>query len=180
MINKNTQLKWPCKSLSWVTRWKILLSASWIAQWLKNLPAMQETRFRSLSWEDPLEEGMATHFSNLVWRFPWIEETDRLQFIRSQRAGHDWSNWEQWAHINPYSLQITEKMKDLYFTWRSGIRGSLKSVLGLSFHNSNIEKMYLRKVYKKKNSWLRDTASWKFCIHRSSLTAHGTNMRAQT
>jgi len=37
---------------------------------VKNLPAMRETRVRSLGWEDPLEEGMATHFSILAWRIP--------------------------------------------------------------------------------------------------------------
>ena len=39
-----------------------------VAQLVKNLSAMQKTRVRSLGWEDPLEEGMATHFSILVWR----------------------------------------------------------------------------------------------------------------
>ena len=41
---------------------------------VKILPAMQETRVRSLGWEDPLEEVMATHSSALVWRIPWTEE----------------------------------------------------------------------------------------------------------
>ena len=39
---------------------------------VKNLPAMQETRVQSLSREDPLEKGMATHSSILAWRIPWI------------------------------------------------------------------------------------------------------------
>ena len=41
---------------------------------VKNPPAMQETRVRSLSQEDPLEEEMATHFSILAWEIPWTEE----------------------------------------------------------------------------------------------------------
>ena len=45
-----------------------------MAQAIKNLPAMQETRVRSLSQEDPLEKGMATHSSILAWRIPWTEE----------------------------------------------------------------------------------------------------------
>ena len=45
---------------------------------VKNLPAMQETWVWSLGWEDPLEEGMATHSSIFVWRIPWTEEPDRL------------------------------------------------------------------------------------------------------
>ena len=44
---------------------------------------------QSLSWEDPLEEGMATHSSVLAWRIPWTEEPDGLQSIGSQRVRHD-------------------------------------------------------------------------------------------
>ena len=40
---------------------------------MKNLPAMQETRVRSLGQEDPLENGMATHSSILTWSIPWTE-----------------------------------------------------------------------------------------------------------
>ena len=43
----------------------------------------------SLGWEDPLEEGMATHSSVLAWRVPWTEEPHRLKSMGSQRAGHD-------------------------------------------------------------------------------------------
>ena len=44
--------------------------ASLVAQLVKNLPAVRETWVRSLGWEDPLEEGMATHSSILAWRIP--------------------------------------------------------------------------------------------------------------
>ena len=44
--------------------------ASLVAQIVKNLPAMRETWVQSLGWEDPLEEGMATHSSILAWRIP--------------------------------------------------------------------------------------------------------------
>ena len=57
-----------------------------MAQRLKRLPGIQETRVRSLGWEDPLEKEMATHSSTLAWRFPWREE---LQSVESQRVGHD-------------------------------------------------------------------------------------------
>ena len=50
-----------------------------MAQLVKNLPAMQETRVRSLGQEDPLEKEMATHSSILAWKIPWTEEPDRLQ-----------------------------------------------------------------------------------------------------
>ena len=65
--------------------------ASLVAQMVKNLPAMQElqeTQVRSLSQEDPLEEGMATHSSIIAWRLPWTEEPGWLQFMGSQRVGH--------------------------------------------------------------------------------------------
>ena len=55
---------------------------------LKYLPAMQETWVRSLSWEHPLEKGMATHFSALAWTIPWTEEPSKLQSMGSQRVGH--------------------------------------------------------------------------------------------
>ena len=56
---------------------------------VKNLPAMQETWVRSLGWEDPLEEGMATHSSVLAWRIRWAEEPGGLQSMGSYRVGHD-------------------------------------------------------------------------------------------
>ena len=54
---------------------------------VKNLPAMQETHIPSLGVENPLEKGMATHFSILAWRIPWTEEPGRLQSMGSQRTG---------------------------------------------------------------------------------------------
>ena len=56
---------------------------------VKNLLAMQEIWVRSLSQEDPLEKGMATHSGILAWRIPWMEEPGGLQSTGSQRAGHD-------------------------------------------------------------------------------------------
>ena len=60
-----------------------------LAQMVKNPPAMQETWVQSVSWEDPLEKGMSTHFSILAWSIAWTEEPGRLQSMGSQRAGHD-------------------------------------------------------------------------------------------
>ena len=82
---------------------------------VKNMPLMQETRVRSLGQQYPLEKGMATHSSILVWEIPWIEdpsrllekamaphsstlawkipwteEPGRLQSMGSLRVGHDW------------------------------------------------------------------------------------------
>ena len=55
---------------------------------LKRMPAMWETRVRSLDREDPLEKEMAIHSSTLAWKIPWTEEPDRLQSMGSQRVGH--------------------------------------------------------------------------------------------
>ena len=58
--------------------------ASLVAQLVKNLPALQETRVRSLGWEDSLEKEMATHSSILAWEIPWTEEPGGLQAIELQ------------------------------------------------------------------------------------------------
>ena len=58
-------------------------------RWSKNLSAVWETWVPSLGWEDPLEKGMATQSSIDAWRIPWTEEPARVQFMGSQRAGHD-------------------------------------------------------------------------------------------
>ena len=56
---------------------------------VKNLPTKQETWVRFLGQEDLLEKEMATHFSILAWKIPWMEELDKLQSMGSQRVGHD-------------------------------------------------------------------------------------------
>ena len=68
---------------------RVIIWASLVAQMVKNVAAMQETRVQSLGQEDPLEEGMATHSSVFAWRIPWTEEPGGLkQFMGSQRVGH--------------------------------------------------------------------------------------------
>jgi len=60
-----------------------------MAQMIKNLLAMQETRVLFLVWEDPLETEMATHSGILIWRIPWTDEPGWLQSTGLQRVGHD-------------------------------------------------------------------------------------------
>ena len=60
-----------------------------VAQKVKCLPAMQETRVRSLGQQDPLEKEMATHSSTLAQKIPWTEEPARLQSMWLQRVGYD-------------------------------------------------------------------------------------------
>ena len=66
-----------------------LWRASLVAQMVKNLPAMWETRVQSLGREDLLEKGMATRSNILAWRIPWTEEPDGLQSMGLQRVGHN-------------------------------------------------------------------------------------------
>ena len=59
---------------------------------VKNWPEIQETlgiQIPSLVWEDPLKEGMISHFSIIVWRIPWTEEPGRLYSIGSHRVRCD-------------------------------------------------------------------------------------------
>ena len=60
-----------------------------MAQRLKRLPGMRETRVQSLGREDPLEKEVATHSSILAWRIPWREEPGSLQSMGLQRVRHD-------------------------------------------------------------------------------------------
>ena len=62
---------------------------SLVAQLVKNLPTVQETRVPSLGWEDPLEKEIATHSSILGWKISWTEEPGGLQSMGLQRVGHD-------------------------------------------------------------------------------------------
>ena len=62
------------------------MASSLVAQTVKNLPAVQETWVRSLSGEDPLERGMATHSRILAWRIPRTEEPGGLQSMELQKS----------------------------------------------------------------------------------------------
>ena len=63
--------------------------ASLMAQTVKRLSAMQETRVQSLGWEDSLEKEMAAHSSILAWKIKWTAEPGRLPSMGSQRVGHE-------------------------------------------------------------------------------------------
>ena len=67
------------------------LTTSLVAQMVKRLSTMQETRVWSLGQEDPLEKEMAIHSSTIAWKIPWTEELGRLQSTGLQRVGHNWA-----------------------------------------------------------------------------------------
>ena len=88
-VTTNSLVVWPVGSLRTSTTF---CRASQVAQWVKNLPAMQEMQeiwARFLGQEDPLEEGKATHSNILAWRVPQTEEPGALRFMGWQRVGHD-------------------------------------------------------------------------------------------
>ena len=65
-----------------------------MARTVKDPSALQETRVRSLGWEDPLEKEMATHSSTLAWKIPWTEEPGRLESV-----GHKESDTTERLHF---------------------------------------------------------------------------------
>ena len=99
---------------------------------------MQETRVRSLGWEDPLEKEMAVHFSTIAWKIPWTEEPGRLQSMGLQKVGYDWATslslsifksyekehnkgiWGEWQDI-----VTLVKVVRIGIRWRGGLRKEL-------------------------------------------------------
>ena len=100
-----------------------------MAQMVKRLPAMQETRVRFLGWEDPLEKEMATHSSTLAWKIPWMAEPGGLQ-----SWGHKQSDTTERLHFSfaevneshslssvrlfgtPWAIQFLEFSRPEYWT----------------------------------------------------------------
>ena len=67
---------------------------------------MQETQemwLRSLGWDDPSEKEMETHCGILAWRIPWTEEPGGLQFMESQRVGHDFNSVQSLSHVRLFA-----------------------------------------------------------------------------
>ena len=106
-----------------------LLQYSWaslVAQLVKNLPAMWETWVWALRWEDPLEEGMATHSSILAWRTLWTKEPDRLQSMGSQRVRHDRATSAAHVHICTQCREKTTKLT--FFYKKRHVKVNLKDI----------------------------------------------------
>ena len=80
-----------------------------MTQIVKNLPVVQETQVQSLSWEDSLEKGMATHSSILAWGVPWTEEPESF----SSRGLKEWGMTEQ------LTLFLVTSYSFIYFGHRS-------------------------------------------------------------
>ena len=100
-------------------RW--LIGVSLVAQLVKNLPAVQETRVQSLGREDPLEKETATHSSILVWKISWTKKPGGLQSMGSQKGGHNWAT-------NTHTTQWTWDWASSGRWWRTGKSGLLQSM----------------------------------------------------
>ena len=79
---------------------------SLVAQMVKRLPTMRETRVRFLGWEDPLEKEMAIHSSTFAWKIPWTEEPDRIQSMGSQ----SWTRLSNFTSLRP-SGELLKRFK---------------------------------------------------------------------
>ena len=88
-----------------------------MAQLVKNLPAVQETRVQSLGQEDPLEKGTAAFTSILAWRISQTEEPGGLQSTGLQRVRHNWVT-NMHARTDTHTLKRAKNLlaKGLYQT----------------------------------------------------------------
>ena len=119
----------------------VLAWASLMAQTIKNLPAMWESWVQFLAWEDPLEQGMATHLpmaSILVWRVPWTEKPIRLQSMGMQRVRHDWvTKTHRYTHTHTHTrtcINFKNQSWNLVY-WSTKYHLSLHNIL---FHSSGL------------------------------------------
>ena len=156
---------------------------------VRNLPAMRETWVPSLAWEDPLEKGMATHSSILAWIIPWTEEPGKLQFMGSQRVGHNWVTFSftfhfiikllkfvtLWTVVHQAPLSGKSTEVDCHFLLQGIflIQGSNLDLLHcwqILYHLNCREVHKLLKTTIKKNIWLSvsyqripNQNKWTFC-----------------
>ena len=72
-----------------IDQWNKIESPEMVAQTVKHVSTMWETRVQSLGWEDPLEKEMAIHSSTIAWKIPWTEDLGKLQSMGLQRVRHD-------------------------------------------------------------------------------------------
>ena len=96
--------------------------ASLVAQTVKNSPAVEETCVRSLAWEDPLEEGMATHSSMLAWRIPMVRGAWQATVHGVSKS---WAQLSDWVHTH------TQMHTHGLIIWMFQIVLSISSVLDI-------------------------------------------------
>ena len=124
-----------------------------VAQTVKHLPTMRETRVQSLGREDPLEKEMATLSSILAWKIPWTEEPGRLQSMGLQRVGHD---KETSLSLSKHILKHTYIQKEknmlhslMWFQQANNFTQTFRSQI-LSFVFQNVSEVLLSSCTKTK------------------------------
>ena len=132
-----------------------------LAQMVMNLPGMRETWVQSLGWEDPLEEGMASHSSILAWRIPMDRGYWRATVLQGHRVLLDWvsKHTAQWLMM----LSIFSCSKWLFTTFLSGI--CLKNCFQIFFLIFNwvifflLSCIYILDTRSLSNTWFKNTFS---------------------
>ena len=159
----------------------IYIRASLVAQTVKSPPAMRETWVRSLSWEDPLEKGMATGNSILAWRIPRTVQSMRLQRVR-----HDWAtfsfflhlwDWETVSFYNPCFLSAPQHKtrhdpcKALLSQKWGGSRKDVKGRQEIPFTLKNVLWLWNIRRMSRKNQAIVYTFSVSLSLTRSNHMA---------
>ena len=132
---------------------------------------MQETWVQSLGWKDTLEKGMATHSSILAWRIPWAEESGGLQYMESQRAGHDWMT-------NTFHMWYNDWCKVLKLSHRKILRLNLKYLTHLDdvYRNDmgNVPCVWfiIKPLYKNTCLWKELFWKWVNCQMEAFPNVH--------
>ena len=115
---------------------------SLVAEIVKNLLAVQDIQVQSLGWEDPLEDGMATHSGILPWKISWTKEPCRLQSMGSQKVRHNWGTdthfqlLRQWTmQDNPLVLYLSAVLSQYFGKQLLGWKSSAHIILYFMVHN---------------------------------------------
>ena len=107
-----------------------------VAQMVKRLPAMRETRVRSLGWEDLLEKETATHSSILAWEIPWTEEPGGLQCVGLQKSRTRLSNFT-YTHTRASLVpQTVKNLPAMQETWVQSLGWEDPLEQGMTTHSS--------------------------------------------
>jgi len=128
---------------------------SLVAQTVKRLSTIWETRVRSLGREDPLEKEMAIHSSSTVWKIPWTEEPGRLQSMGSQRVGHNWATSLHFTLLQWHGIYKKRSLSAFHLSYI--LTNSIKAhfpVNSVKCHLVNVSLvMYLSLKNKKRMKW---------------------------
>ena len=155
-----------------------------MAQVVKNLPAMQETRempVQFLGLKDPLEQEMATYSSILAWEISWREEPDGLWSIGSQRVRRDWATghanmpWKlscvQVAECTPYfgpTQGFVTLYKEVFLNEKKQKMCALSLDGDCSFITCQLRKYRTTKIFRIQNEWALHSRQ-KQCRLRKAL-----------